>query len=48
MKGVGNGRWEPIVAAVLFNSFSMICFCYLLVLLLLVNIALFIALPDTF
>lgn len=48
MKWVGNGRWELIVAAILFISFSMICFCYLLVLLLLLSTALFIALPDAF
>lgn len=48
MKCVGNGGWESIVAAVMFVSFSMICFCYLLVLFLFLNTALFIASQDTF
>lgn len=47
MKSVGNGGWESVVTAVLFISFSMICFCHLLVLFLLLNTALFIASPDT-
>jgi len=48
MKCVGNGGWESIAAAVLFISFSMISFCYVLVLFLLLNTTLSIVSPDTF
>lgn len=47
MKCVGNGGWESIVEAVLFISFSVIFFYYLLVLFLLLNSTLFIASADT-